>query len=104
MQRRGRAQSFRCLEKLEQTLADRKETNGGAGKKYGTNERLISQRRERASLEIAEFGDQLIECLPFRVAFLSDTPKPSIKVDLNLGEWISRRYVESDDRHIAGIM
>src|SRR2546430_1365314 len=45
MQRRGRAQSFRCLEKLEQTLADRKETNGGAGKKYGTNESLFGQRR-----------------------------------------------------------
>ncbi len=46
----GQAASLGCLslKNIEQTLADREETDGGTWKKNRANERLISQRREGA--------------------------------------------------------
>jgi hypothetical protein len=64
------------LENIEQALTDRQETHGGTGKKNRANERLVSQWRERARLEIADFGDQLVEHLPFGFDLSTQQAKP----------------------------
>jgi hypothetical protein len=45
-----------ALEDIEQTLADREETDGGTWKESRSNKRLVSQRRERTHLEVADFS------------------------------------------------
>jgi hypothetical protein len=62
------ARSFSFLEKIEQPLADREKTESCAGKENCPNKRLLSQRREGACLEVADFRDELIERLPFLFA------------------------------------
>src|SRR5215471_10291954 len=64
-----------CLEKIQQTLTDREETEGGAGKKCRANERLVSQRCERTRLKVTDFSHELIERLPFCFALLTQQAK-----------------------------
>jgi hypothetical protein len=57
------------LKNVEHTLADREQTEGGPGEKNRANERLITQRRKRPRLKVADFSDEFIERLPFRCNF-----------------------------------
>jgi hypothetical protein len=65
-----------ALENIEHTLADRDQTEGGPWEKNRANERLITQRRERAHLEVTDFGDELIENLSFGFDITPQKPKP----------------------------
>ncbi len=65
-----------ALENIEQTLTNRQQADGGTGKKNRANERLVSQWRERACLEIADFGYQLVEHLPFGFDVSTQQAKP----------------------------
>jgi len=63
------------LKNIEQTLTNREDTQGTTGNKNCANKRLLSQRREGARLKVADFGDELIECLPFRFGFPTQQTK-----------------------------
>jgi hypothetical protein len=64
------------LENIEQTLANREQTNGRTGKKNRANERLISQWREGARFQVADFGDEVVEHLPFGFDLPAQKSKP----------------------------
>src|SRR5262245_39271035 len=67
----------RCLENIEHALTDREKTHGRTGKKNRANERLISQWREGARFQVADFSHELVERLPFGFAFLTKEAKPA---------------------------
>ena len=77
------ASFFVALEKIQQTLANREETEGSSGKKNRANKRLLGQRRERARLEAADFCDDFIERLPFRVDFPTQKAKAPQVIESN---------------------
>src|SRR5439155_107316 len=66
------------------------QTEGSAGKKSRTNKRLVSQRRERARLEVADFRDELVERLPFCFAFLTQQAKPPQVIESSFTQLFSR--------------
>jgi hypothetical protein len=78
------------LEKIQQTLADREETESSPGKKCCPNERLFSQRRERAHLEVPDFSHELIEHLSFGFAFLTQEAKPPQVIERSFAQLLSR--------------
>src|SRR6478752_4820011 len=49
---------FVALEKIQQTLANREQTESSTGKKNRPNKRLLGQWRECAHLEVADFSDE----------------------------------------------
>ena len=79
-----------ALENIEQTLADREETESSPGKKCCPNKRLFSQRRERAHLEVADFRHELIERLPSCFAFLTQEAKPPQVIERSFAQLLSR--------------
>src|SRR5207244_9933560 len=81
---------FVALEKIEQTLADCEQTERGTGKKSRSNKRLVSQRRERARLEVADFRDELVERLPFCFDFLTQQAKPPQVIESSFTQLFSR--------------
>src|SRR6266487_6913032 len=84
------ANFFVVLKKIEQPLADCEETESSSGKKCCPNKRLFSQRRERAHLKVADFGDELIERLPFCFAFLTQQAKPPQVIESSFTQLFSR--------------
>src|SRR5436309_4437016 len=59
----------------------RQETDSAAGEKKSSNKRLVSQRGERTCLQVANFGDDLIERLPFRFAFPTQRAEPRQSIE-----------------------
>jgi len=70
------ARCFLSLKNIEQALTNREETQASTGKKNRAKERLLSQRRKRARLEVANFGDKLVEHLAFGFDLPAQKPKP----------------------------
>ena len=81
---------FVVLEKIQQTLANREQTESSPGKKNRANERLLGQRREGAHLEVADFSDEFVECLPFRFAFLTQQAKAPQVVERSFTQLLCR--------------
>ena len=83
------ARFFVALENIEQALMYRQQTDGAAREKNSSNKRLVSQRSERTCLQVADFGDELIERLPFRFAFPTELAKPPQIVEPNCTQCLS---------------
>src|SRR5437762_9589832 len=88
--RERRRTALLLLKNIEKKLTNGEESQASTGKKNSSNKRLVGQGGERACLEVADFGDELIERLSFRIDFVAHQAKPSQIIERSFTQLLSR--------------
>src|SRR5437762_11845279 len=95
--RERRRTALLLLKNIEKKLTNGEESQASTGKKNSSNKRLVGQGGERACLEVADFGDELIERLSFRIDFVAHQAKPSQIIERSFTQLLSR----SEERRVG---
>src|SRR5437762_5409703 len=88
--RERRRTALLLLKNIEKKLTNGEESQASTGKKNSSNKRLVGQGGERACLEVADFGDELIERLSFRIDFVAHQAKSSQIIERSFAQLLSR--------------